>query len=259
MKLEKIKDERKKNKMVFLMKGSDEVFANTLRRIIVEEVPTLAVEDLEIKENNSALYDEMFGLRLGLTPLKTDLKSYTFKESCACKGEGCARCELKMHLKANKKGYVYAEEAKSADPKCVFVHEKMPLVKLLSKQKVDVQMTAILGRGKEHAKWSPGFAYYKKEAVLSVGKVADPEALAKISASSDEVFSLKNNKLSVDEEAVAASNLMDYYASVGGIEVSYTDNVVFSLESWGQLSCKEILNTAAEILQEKAETFESLL
>ena len=49
IKLEKIKEERKKNKLVLLFKGSNEVFANTIRRMIIEEVPTLAVEDLEIK------------------------------------------------------------------------------------------------------------------------------------------------------------------------------------------------------------------
>src|SRR3989338_1520712 len=133
IKLEKIKNEKKINKLTFMIKGSDEVFANTIRRLILEEVPVLAVEDLEIKSNGSALYDEMLALRLGLTPIKTDLKSYNLKEKCKCNGEGCAQCELKITLKGSKKGYVYAEEAQSTDPKCTFVFPKMPVIKLLAK------------------------------------------------------------------------------------------------------------------------------
>src|SRR3989338_11597011 len=162
MKIEKIKEEQKKSKLVLLFKECDEVFANTVRRLILEEVPTLAVEDLEIKDNSSALYDEMLALRLALIPIKTDLKSYTLKEKCKCQGAGCSQCELKITLKTGKKGTVYAEEAQSADPKCVFVYPKMPIVKLLAKQKVDLTMTAVLGKGKDHAKWAAGWAFYKK-------------------------------------------------------------------------------------------------
>ena len=139
IKLEKIKEEKKKNKVIFILKGSDEIFANTIRRLILEEVPTLAIEDLEIKENSSALYDEMLGLRLGLCPVKTDLKSYNLKDKCKCEGEGCAQCELKINLKASKKGYVYAESAESTDPKCTFVYPKMPLTKLLVKRMIKLK------------------------------------------------------------------------------------------------------------------------
>ena len=258
VKLEKIKEERKKNKLMILIKESDEVFANTIRRMILEEVPTLAVEDLEIKDNSSALYDEMLGLRIGLTPIKTDLKSYELKENCKCKGEGCARCELKITLKVGKKGYVYAEDAESADPKCTFVHPKMPLVKLLSKQKVDLIMTAVLGQGKIHVKWSPGWAYYRKEPVLDVGKVKDPEALAE--KCTDGVFTLDGKKLKVDQEKVYESNLLEYYHELDkGLSVEYTDNIIFTVESWGQLSCKEMLTTSAEMLVEKAEQLEKQL
>src|SRR3989338_2154914 len=170
IKLEKIRDERKNAKLIFMIKGADEVFANTIRRTIIEEVPTLAVEDIEIKEQGSALYDEMFALRVGLTPIKTDLKSYNLKSECKCESAGCAQCELKITLKANKKSYVYAGESESSDPKCTFVYEKMPLTKLITKQKVDLTMTAILGRGREHTKWSPGWAFYKKERVVNLGK-----------------------------------------------------------------------------------------
>ena len=67
IKLEKIKEERKRNRFVFMIKGANEIFANTIRRLILEEVPTLAVEEIEIKDNGSALFDEMLGLRLDIS------------------------------------------------------------------------------------------------------------------------------------------------------------------------------------------------
>lgn len=259
IKLEKIKDERKKNKLTFLVKNSDEVFANTIRRFILEEVPTLAVEDLEIKDNSSALYDEMLALRLGLIPIKTDLKSYELKEKCKCNGAGCAQCELKITLKANKKGYVYAEEAQSADPECVFAHPKMPVAKLLSKQKIDVIMTAILGKGKEHAKWSPGLPTYRREPSIKItGKVADSEEVVK--SCPQGVLKIKSNSVDVDKDKIYDCIDCQKCSELDkNITFEETGNIIFTLESWGQLTCKEMLIRSAEILLEKAEEMEKLI
>lgn len=256
MKLEKIKEERKKNKIVFLLKDSNEIFANTIRRLILEEVPTLAVEDLEIKENSSALFDEMLGLRLGLLPIKTDLKSYRLPQNEEEITEKAAQCTLQIQLKSSKKGYVFAEDAKSSDPKCTFVYGNTPVTKLLPKQKVDVTMTAVMGQGKNHIKWAPGMSFYRKEAVIKLGNVKNSQKIAEVC--SDGVFTLKGSKLTVNKDNVYESKLIDYYAELdSGINVEYTGNLVFSLESWGQLTCKEMLTSAAKILVEKTEQLES--
>ncbi len=258
IKIEKLKEDKKKGKLSFLLKGSDEVLANTIRRLVIEEVPTLAVEDLEIKENNSALYDEMLGLRLGLIPIKTDLKSYNLKDDCKCNNQGCAQCELVLTLKASKKGMVTAGEAVSTDPKCTFVYPEMPVVKLLSKQKIDVTMKAVLGQGKQHAKWAPGMAFYKKEPQLTVGKVKHSELLAQ--KCTDGVLEISGSKVKVNSDKLYDSNLLEFYSELDqGIELSYTDNIIFYLESWGQLGCKEILHQAVEILKNKIESMEKLL
>ena len=258
MKLEKIKDEKKKGKLSFLLKESDETFANTVRRLIQEEVSVLAIEDLEIKDNNSALYDEMLGLRLGLCPIKTDLKSYELKENCKCEGAGCAKCELKITLKAGKNGYVYCEDAVSADPKCTFAYPKMVIVKLLPKQKIDITMTAIMGKGKEHAKWVPGLAFYKKEQSFKIGKVADPKMVSE--ECPQNILVLKGDKLEVDKNKLYDCNICQKCADLDeNIKLEETGNFIFNLESWGQLSCKEILSQAADILTEKAEEMEKLI
>ncbi len=258
MKIEKIKQEKKKGKLTFLLKGSNEIFANALRRTIMEEVPVLAVEDLEIKENNSALYDEILGLRLGLTPIITDLKSYVLKDKCKCAGAGCAQCELKMSLKASKKGYVYAEDAESSDPKCTFAQPKMPIVKLLAKQKVDLTMTAILGCGKEHTKWVPGFVFYMKEPVIKIGKVADPIKVAELCPKN--VFVVKGNKLEINKDKLYDCHYCQQCVNIdSNIVFEDNGNLIMNIESWGQLSCKEMLTKSAEIMITKVEEMESLI
>ncbi len=258
LKLEKIKEEKKANKITFLIKGSSEAFANTVRRLIVEEVPTLAIEDVEIKDNDSALYDEMLALRAGLVPIKTDIKSYRLPESQAELDERSARCTLQIKLKASKKGYVYAEDAESSDPKCTFVYPKMPIVKLLAKQKVDVTMIAHMGQGKDHVKWAPGWAFYKKEPIVKVGKLQNAENV--LEHCTDGVFTGKGSSVSVNQDKVYASNLLEFYSDLDeGITIDYSDNIIFTLESWGQLSHKDILKTAAGILTQKAEALEAQL
>src|SRR3989344_2534969 len=79
------------NNAVFVIEGINEAGANTLRRLMVNEVPTLAVQEVTVQKNSSALYDEMLAHRLGMVPLKTDLKSYKMKEACSCEGKGCAQ------------------------------------------------------------------------------------------------------------------------------------------------------------------------
>ena len=258
MKINKLNEDKKNGKLSFLLKDSTSAFINTVRRLIMEEVPTLAVEDIEVKDNNSALYDELLGLRIGLVPIKTDLKSYVLKENCKCEGAGCAQCELKVNLKVTKKGMVLAEDAESSDPKCKFVYPNMPIVKLLAKQKVDLLMTAVMGKGKDHVKWSPGLVFYKREPVIEIGKVKDSVKVAERCPKN--VFSAKVDKLAIIKENLYGCHLCGQCTDLDeNITIGESNNFIFNLESWGQLSCKEILDTSAEILIAKVEAMESLI
>ena len=144
MKAKSLDNNTKAGTLTFEIKEVDNAFVNSVRRMIMEEVPTLAVEYCEFRDNSSALYDEMLALRLGLVPIKTDLSSYRLPENEAEVEEKSARCTLELHLKANKKGVVYAEQAESKDPKCTFTIPNMPLVKLVGKQKAPgVRLTAL--------------------------------------------------------------------------------------------------------------------
>src|SRR3989339_1802678 len=179
MEIRVLSNEKEEGKLSFIAKDITPAFANTLRRIIADEVPTMAIEDVEFQKNNSILYDEMIAHRLGLIPLKTDLKSYNLPSECKCEGKGCNRCQLKLVLKATKgSGTVYASELKSKDPAVKPVYGDMPIVKLLKGQTLELEATAVLGTGKSHIKWSPGHVWYKYKPIVEItGDVKNPEAI----------------------------------------------------------------------------------
>ncbi|MBI4152897.1 DNA-directed RNA polymerase subunit D [Candidatus Woesearchaeota archaeon] len=260
MKLELIEWNKKHNKMHLTVHGANDSFINLIRRFSIEEVPTLAVEDVEVRDNSSALYDEIVAHRIGLMPIKTDLKSYNTKENCACKGEGCAKCELKITLKASKKGIITASEAKSQDPKCTFVYDDMPIVKLAPKQKIELEATAVLGRGKDHAKWAPGLVFYRKEASIETNDIKMNESQKeRIRSVCGEMVSITGSKVKVEKEKLSASSSFDACCAVleeVGATVTDTDNHILTVESWGQLNCKEILEHAAEIIIQKVDALE---
>ena len=104
MEVKLIKKEPAYNRASFLIKDSTPAFVNAVRRTILESVPVMAIEEIEFKQNSSVMYDEMISLRMGLIPLKTDLASYTLPSECTCKGEGCARCTVKLSLKGKGPG-----------------------------------------------------------------------------------------------------------------------------------------------------------
>ena len=256
MEIRVLENNKEQGKLSFILKDSNPVFVNTLRRLMVDEVPTMAIEDIEFSKNNSLLYDEMIAHRLGLTPLKTDLKSYNLPEKCKCEGKGCNRCQLKMVLKSAKVGNVYASEIKSKDPAVKPVYPDTPIVKLLKGQSLELEATAVLGTGKHHTKWSPCHVWYKYKPVIEItGEVKNPEAI--IEVDHNNVFEIKDRKLVVNKDRVLECDLsLDFSEIDKNIKITSSDtDFVFYIESFGQLSCKEIVNKALDIFDEQLDEF----
>ncbi|KAI9687233.1 MAG: DNA-directed RNA polymerase core subunit rpc40 [Bathelium mastoideum] len=54
---------------VFSLTGIDASIANAFRRILLSEIPTLAIEDVFVYDNTSIIADEVLAHRIGLVPL----------------------------------------------------------------------------------------------------------------------------------------------------------------------------------------------
>ena len=68
--------QNEKDELVFELIGCDTSFANALRRILLAEVPTVALEYVYMWNNTSLIHDEVLAHRLGLVPLNVDARLF---------------------------------------------------------------------------------------------------------------------------------------------------------------------------------------
>ncbi len=242
----------------FLVKGTDAAFMNTLRRMIIDEVPTMAIEWVEFKKNDSVLYDEILALRLGLVPLKTDLKGYTVPEKCTCQGQGCAKCQVALTLKTKAQGTIESDKLKSKDPAIAPVYENIPLTYLEGEQELEFAATAQLGRGKQHIKWSPGHTWFVQDTTITVNNNSSKLAECK-GKYPPQIFDAQGK---IDKNKIIEQSVIDACAGVCDevVKVEYHNgNYIMFVESWGQLSSQEIVETSIRELLGKLDELRTLL
>ena len=240
------------NKCSFVLKGTHPAFANTLRRMMIAEVPTLAIKRISISKNSSALFDEMLAHRLGLIPLKTDLSTYDLPKNET--DIDSARCASKVSINCEGPLTVYAQDLKFQDPAVKPVHPKMVVVKLLKGQEIEFEGSITLGQGKEHVKYSPGLVSYKGYPHIKLDKVKNAQEVVK--SCPVDVFALEGKDVVIKN--LEACHLCQACVEVadpqGSIKVEGSEkDFLFAIESWGQLAPKEMLSTALKLLSEKLE------
>ncbi|MBU0466760.1 MAG: DNA-directed RNA polymerase subunit D [Nanoarchaeota archaeon] len=220
-----------KEKLVLRIEAN-EPLANAIRRS-VSEIPTLAIDEVEIYKNDSALYDEILANRFGLIPLKTE-KSMTAK--------------TKIDFKLSKKGpcTVYSEDLKGP---AEVIYKKIPLTLLRENHKLELMATARLGKGTEHAKHVPGLCYYHH--LLEV----------KSSPQIDKI--IEKSKGLIKPEKKGSKWLCDLNeAEIKQIEdidknaLSDSNELLFIIESYGNMPAKDILAEAVKALEKNLNDFE---
>ncbi|KAJ9062541.1 RNA polymerase II subunit 3, variant 2 [Entomophthora muscae] len=147
--------------------------ANALRRAAISDIPTLAIDLVEIESNTSVLIDEYLAHRLGLVPIdSTEADRLKYTRDCNC-AQYCQSCSVifKLDIKCNTVGMtrdVTTRDLISSDMNIlpVFYDQNDPgitLVKIRFGQEIKLTCVAKKGISKEHAKWSPttavGFEY----------------------------------------------------------------------------------------------------
>ena len=151
-------------------------FANSLRRVIQAEVPTIAIDLVEVEVNTSVLADEFIAHRLGLIPLDSrNVGDLNYSRDCDCE-QYCEQCSVTLTLNAKCQSdeimKVYASDlvidgrhANSVGKPVINDPEGLGclLAKLRRNQELRLTCIAKKGIAKEHAKWMPtsavGFEY----------------------------------------------------------------------------------------------------
>src|SRR5206468_12190724 len=153
--------------MRLLIEETEPAYANALRRVLVADVPKMAIEDVEFHlgpiraedgkeyESVAPLFDEIISHRLGLVPIPTDLQLFVPKATCpTCHGEGCPNCTIIYSLNKRGPGVVTSGDLEPiGDPKLKPKDGQIPIVKLGNGQALLIYATATLGTGRDHAKW----------------------------------------------------------------------------------------------------------
>ncbi|MAG39905.1 DNA-directed RNA polymerase subunit D [Candidatus Pacearchaeota archaeon] len=220
--------EKNNDKMVWKA-NLDISLANALRRSVMD-IPVLAIAECDVYKNDSVLYDEIIAHRLGLLPLKNQKLK---------KGEVL---ELKLKKKAGKEESIIVESGELGDS---VIYPDMPIVLLENGQTLEVVARAGVGTGREHSKFTPGLMFYRQYPTIKIGK--EGEALLELAENYPEVFEFKD-KLKVKDawKCVLDNEDVEKYP---GIEISFGNDLVFVIESWGQMKVGEIFTSAAETLK----------
>ena len=148
--------------MKFSIKGIGDGLANALRRTMMMEIPTLAIEWVDFIKNDSSLNDEIIAHRLGLIPLTFDKKAYNLPQECKCGGKGCSLCQVKLSLKKKGPGMVFSGDLKSRAKDVKPKYDNIPIVELSDGEELELEAIAQLGFGKDHAKWQGAIVGFKK-------------------------------------------------------------------------------------------------
>eukprot|EP01138_Halocafeteria_seosinensis_P010258 gb/GECG01010476.1/.p1 GENE.gb/GECG01010476.1/~~gb/GECG01010476.1/.p1 ORF type:complete len:356 (+),score=41.24 gb/GECG01010476.1/:1-1068(+) len=177
---------QEENRMRVLLSGTDTSVANALRRVMISEVPTVAIHLVTVQENTTILHDEFVSHRLGLVPFRFKrnhfsddiMESFALYYDADPDAVNQASIDIPLALNVSNDG---SEERKLVTSQDLYFlnpeHENLleiahfantaeeqilhdsdggiVLCKLGPRQKLKVECIAQLGTGKIHSKFSP--------------------------------------------------------------------------------------------------------
>ena len=235
----------------FVMSNVDLSLANSVRRIMQAEIPTIAIDLVEIERNSSVIADEFLAHRLGLLALHSEGidSRLQYTRDCDCE-QYCAKCSVVLELNAkcsesDTTMNVYASMLISnlpagddfGSPVIAEGTSGVLLCKLRKEQELKVRCIAKKGVAKEHAKFAPvsavGFEYDPHNALRHTEYWFEEDAKAEWPVSKNAAW----------EEAPPPDAPFDYTRE--------PDRFYFDIEAVGQIPCNEILRQSVIYLQQK--------
>ncbi|KAK0547110.1 RNA polymerase II subunit 3 [Tilletia horrida] len=271
-------------RVTFILENVDLSFANSLRRTMIADVPTVAIESVEVRQNTTVLPDDMIAHRMGLIPLisKNCARAMLRQEDCDCENEeGCTNCAIEFEVRAKCSegkldltsktdlirsatfGAASGAQIQDVGLNPALGEHRSPdfgmpidyasgesstgivIAKLRKGQELYLRCIARRGFGKEHAKWSP---------VAAVGFEYDPHNKLRHTAlwyELDAKAEWPESENAQYEDPPQDDDRFDYNAK--------PEKFYFDVETTGAMDPAEIVETALEILQHKtAEVIQEL-
>tara|TARA_B100001123_G_scaffold436433_1_gene566707 strand:- start:1256 stop:2161 length:906 start_codon:yes stop_codon:yes gene_type:complete len=165
-------------RMEVLLSETDRSLANAIRRSLISDTPKMAIDsvrfqlgtkeqDDEIWETTGPIPDEMVAQRLAMIPIPTMHDKFHFQNECPnCKDlveddRGCLECQMiyTCVVFGTEEGrWVTAGDMKYLGEESLEIpdeYKSIPITKLLKGQMIEFYATAIMGRGRDHTKWTP--------------------------------------------------------------------------------------------------------
>jgi DNA-directed RNA polymerase subunit D len=158
----RILEERGK-KMRFVVEGEsvDSSLVNGLRRAMMGEVETMAIDQLKIHQNTTMVHDELLFHKLGLIPLLSEhANEFVHRYECDC-DDGCPKCMAKFTLNVRNNSdevvMIGSKDLICHDPRVKPINADIALIKLAKNQEIHFTAYAIRSsaRYENNAKWNP--------------------------------------------------------------------------------------------------------
>ena len=170
--------EESDDKIKILLADTDRALVNSIRRSLISDTPKMAIDQVrfemgtieqedQVWETTGPLPDEVIAQRLAMIPIPTRHEEFHFQHECPNCAElveedrGCPMCTMIYTCKAfgSKEGTMvtakdlnYLGDSSLEIPE---LYKSIAITKLFNGQMVEFYATAIMGRGRDHAKWSP--------------------------------------------------------------------------------------------------------
>ncbi|KAF5350448.1 hypothetical protein D9756_008582 [Leucocoprinus leucothites] len=287
-----VKIQRLSNRSIdFDLVGVDASIANAFRRILIAEVPTIAIERVYVWDNTSVIVDEVLSHRLGLIPLNIDpalmaFKSHTddvatdrntlvFNVDITCTrnpnppppkpNEEPSPSDLYLNHELLSKHLVWKP---AGDQESVFeglsppgpTNPNIVLAKLRPGQAISMELHAVKGVGKDHAKFSPvATASYRLLPHIKITKPIPPPLGKKFQKCfSPGVIKIDPNtgEVSVDEENVRKDSVsreaLRHPEFADSVELSRVrDFFLFNIETESAYPPERLFPEAVRVMREK--------
>lgn len=222
--------EKKDNKIVFEAE-IEESLANAIRRYL-NQIPILAIDEVEISKNDSPLYDETIAHRIGLIPLK--------EEKSSDKKPG------KLTLNVKREGTVYSGDLKGHP---TVVYKNIPITTLSGDQVLELDAFVKAGKASEHSKFSPGLMFYRNVSEITLDKDCYeeikkifPEVEAKEKGQKITIIDNKKREMGDVCEGIADKKKKK-------AEVEKKNELVITVESFGQITAEDIFIKSIDTLK----------